>query len=182
MIWSPRKQYYLDFWNLNRWFFWFYLTGLYFHHGVDIISTCYVYENRRKLFLSLNFIFWFLILGGEGGTNICQQFSWVNFCLQKHTLTRLKCLNANFIFYATQLSGSFRIRFFFFFDNLHLQIMACISPQNICREFISPVGYILNYTVQALSRRGNNYWWLMIFRSCQNLLVSTFSEQTCSEA
>ncbi len=58
----------------------------------------------------------------EGGTNICQKFWWVSLCLQKHSdgmpCTGLKCLNANFISYATQLPGGgghffFKIWFFF---------------------------------------------------------------------
>ncbi len=50
MIWSARKQYYLGFWaflelkSVNI----LIKMGLYFRHSVDIISTCYVYENRRK--------------------------------------------------------------------------------------------------------------------------------------
>ncbi len=50
MLWSTRKQYYLGFWaflefkSVNI----LIKTGLYFRHSVDILSTCYVYENRRK--------------------------------------------------------------------------------------------------------------------------------------
>ncbi len=68
MIWSARKQYYL---------------GLYFHHSVDIISTCYVYENSRKWFRSRT------------------------------------CKN---------IAGKFEI-LFFYFDDLHLQIIESISPK-----------------------------------------------------
>ncbi len=70
MIWSARKQYYLGFWaflelkSVNI----LIKTGLYFRHSVDIISTCYVYENRRKWFRSRTcendaskFEIWFLI-------------------------------------------------------------------------------------------------------------------------
>ncbi len=57
MIWSAKKHYYLGFWAflelklVNI----FIKTGLYFRHSEDIISTCYVYENRRKWFRSPTF-------------------------------------------------------------------------------------------------------------------------------
>ncbi len=46
--------------------------------------------------------------------------------------TGLKCLNANFIYYATHLpgrGGAFIIYSDFFGDDLHLQIIAIISPK-----------------------------------------------------
>ncbi len=60
----------------------------------------------------------------------------------------MNCLNANSISYATQLlgwGGDFLLiqNLNFFCDDLHLQIIASISPKSICREFISPVGYFL---------------------------------------
>ncbi len=73
---------------------------------------------------------------GGGGRNICQTFCWVSLCLQKHSdlmhCTGLKCLNAYFICYATQLLGIggghyFYSKFDLFFDDLHLQIIASIS-------------------------------------------------------
>ncbi len=45
-----------------------------------------------------------------------------------------------------QASSEFKLIFFVFVDNLHLQIIESIFPkafpQSICREFICPVGYI----------------------------------------
>ncbi len=50
--------------------------------------------------------------------------------------TGLKCLNANFIYYATHLPGRglvggdiFYLFRFFFFDDLHLKSIASISPK-----------------------------------------------------
>ncbi len=59
-------------------------------------------------------------------------------CIYKNTVIEcqvsgINCLNA---------------KFDFFCDDLHLQIIASISPKSICRKFISPVGYFFynNYT------------------------------------
>ncbi len=54
MIWAARKQYYLAFWDLLELKSMNILikTGLYFHHSFDIISACYLYDNRIKWFRS----------------------------------------------------------------------------------------------------------------------------------
>ncbi len=52
--------------------------------------------------------------------------------------TGLKCLNVNFISYATQVEGGgalfLNLESNFFCDDLQLQIIASISPKSICRE------------------------------------------------
>ncbi len=82
-----------------------------------------------------------------GGTNICQKFWWVSLCLEKHSdgmpCTDVKCLNAKFISYSTQLPSD-RIFFYsniFFFWRSTFTHFCKHFPKSICREFISPVGY-----------------------------------------
>ncbi len=50
MLWSTRKQYYLDFWAFLEFKSANILIkmGLYLRNSVNIIPICYVYENRRK--------------------------------------------------------------------------------------------------------------------------------------
>ncbi len=60
MIWSARNNIifvFLAFLDLKLVNIVFFLTGLHFRHSVDIISTYYVYENRRKWFRSRNSIY-----------------------------------------------------------------------------------------------------------------------------
>ncbi len=86
-----------------------------------------------------------------GGGNICQKFRWVSLCLQKHSdwmpCTSLKCVNTNFICYATQLPGGGA--FFFLIQNMiyfwggrsTLANYCKHFSKSICTEFISPLGY-----------------------------------------
>ncbi len=92
-------------------------------------------------------------MGEGGGTNTCQKFCWVSLCLQKHSdwmsCTGLKCLNTNFICYATQLVGGggffFNSEFdLFFWDDLHLQIIASISPKASVENSSAQIIYLFH--------------------------------------
>ncbi len=97
------------------------------------------------------FIFFIVDMGG-GGQIFVKSFDGLVCVYKNHSdwipSTGMNCLNANFISYASQLpgGGAFFIysEFDFFCDDLHLQIIASISPKSICREFISPVGYFFH--------------------------------------
>ncbi len=83
-----------------------------------------------ELFYIINWSVWILILLAENipsysrewGTNICQKFWWFSLCLQNTVMempcTGLTCLNANFIYYATQLPWAF-----YFIQNLIFFVM-----------------------------------------------------------
>ncbi len=104
--------------------------GLHFRHSIDIIFTCYVYENR-KWFRSRNSIkkiikkYW--SYGGEGETD--KYLSKVLLGLvsvYKNTHTGLKCLNANFV----------------------MPHNCCKHfPKSICREFISNSGLFFSLLI-----------------------------------
>ncbi len=90
-------------------------------------------------------VLFFLIdlMGRGGGTNICQTFCWVSLC------------NANLICYGTQMPGGtgfFFIQIFFFLRST-LKNYCKHFPKSICREFISPVGYFINFS-EELTRVG----------------------------
>ncbi len=87
------------------------------------------------------FFIYFLLMLWRGGEQI-----FVKCFLQKGSdwmpHTGLKCLNANFIYYATHRPGGH----FLFIQNLFFWRSTLTNyckhfPKNICREFISPVGY-----------------------------------------
>ncbi len=91
---------------------------------------------------------------GHRGYKYCQMFCWVSLCLQKHRHTCLKCVNANFICYATQLPGrghffKFRIWFIYFWRST-LTNYCKHFPKSICREFISPVAIFFYYNANDL--------------------------------
>ncbi len=131
-------------------------------HSVDIISTCYVYKNRRKWFhswtcknaagkfenLFLNCFFLLILWVRGGGTNICQLFCWVSLC------------NANLICYATQLPGGWGGAFLysdFLFLRPTLTNYCLHFPNSICREFTSPVGYFYYIYWKCLPVRHEKY-------------------------
>ncbi len=78
----------------------------------------------------VNYDLYFFIVVMEGGANICQEFSTKGHWMPH---TGLKCLNANFIYYATHLPGRGEGGIYYLFrivlDDLHLQIFATISPK-----------------------------------------------------
>ncbi len=58
----------------------------------------------------------------------------------------------------------------FFWDDLHLQIIASICREFICREFISPVGYLTHMHKQCESMEWQKCW---AGRPCTELLAPT---------
>ncbi len=105
--------------------------------------------------------------------------------------TGLKYLNANFICCATELLGKGGDIFFYLF-RIWLHFFCCLStltnyckhfPKNICREFISQVGYILYvyiyyiciWILTSINNEFSSYWPMGFFRLEVAFVTSFFN-------
>ncbi len=105
-----------------------------------------------------------MILWGGGGQIFVKRFA-VLVSVYKNTHTGLKCLNANYVMpHSCRGGGEAFIKiqnFIFIFDDLHLQIIASISPKTSVENssaqwaIFLPVILVHNYT-QML------YWFALL--------------------